>query len=211
MVEIRDYQSAYNWLSGQDRSTRLWFAARNALRAFPAFQYVPYEEMHNMALNTFRALLISSSTSNQNEETLAQYENACQQAFFAARTALSDARRAPSAMEIIHTEAYGPFINVGFIAASAAKSNGPHDSAVRAASRTVEDSQSFAGEQAANEAATKDANLIRNWHPLWHSSDPPPQISSAWSKVKKRLSTNRNNWSFWIEWYEAILMGRPLD
>ncbi len=59
-------------------------------------------------------------------------------------------------------------------------------------------------------AIALDADKPGAWSPLWHSAGMSADLNDLWRKLKNQLGSGLANWSFWIEWYEAILNGTPL-
>lgn len=72
------------------------------------------------------------------------------------------------------------------------------------------DAATAARESALN-AAIFDANNPLNWGPLWQSTSLPEGLLLSWRALHRQLKDDEADWSFWIEWYEALLEGRPLS
>ena len=45
--------------------------------------------------------------------------------------------------------------------------------------------------------------------PLWGNTDHSESDLGYWTEVQKVLENDTTNWSFWIDWYQRILDGRP--
>jgi len=61
------------------------------------------------------------------------------------------------------------------------------------------------GADVADFAVGKKVDTIRG-APLWRSNNP---IDHLWERKKSELQTHPEDWSFWIDWYQHILDGRP--
>ncbi len=44
---------------------------------------------------------------------------------------------------------------------------------------------------------------------LWKYANPPEEILTSWEGVRSTLENLHNNWSVWLNWYEAVLNGDP--
>ncbi|MEM9585614.1 MAG: hypothetical protein AAGA08_21115 [Pseudomonadota bacterium] len=49
-----------------------------------------------------------------------------------------------------------------------------------------------------------------HWGKLWHDAGMPDDVQRSWETIRSKLEQAPHDWSFWIEWYEAILNGTPL-
>lgn len=63
---------------------------------------------------------------------------------------------------------------------------------------------------AAFRASTQDAHTPENWKRLWADGSWPNSLKKNWDALKRVMEKDSADWSFWIEWYEAILQGNPL-
>lgn len=46
--------------------------------------------------------------------------------------------------------------------------------------------------------------------PLWMSSEMPQQIADDWSATCEHLTADKNDWRFWIAFYERLLAGKDI-
>jgi len=60
------------------------------------------------------------------------------------------------------------------------------------------------------EVALVDAKSQDHWGPLWLENAVPSVIQNTWASLQDLLMAEPEKWAFWLEWYEAILEGRPL-
>ncbi len=60
-------------------------------------------------------------------------------------------------------------------------------------------------------AASADASVALYWPSLWTASAQPLELASAWDTLKVQLDEDKADWSFWIDWYEAVLAGKWED
>ncbi len=58
-------------------------------------------------------------------------------------------------------------------------------------------------------ATSADANTSTLWPDLW-GERTASGLDDEWGELKAQWVADSADWSFWIEWYEAILIGTPL-
>ncbi|MBW4707122.1 hypothetical protein KX928_04915 [Roseobacter sp. YSTF-M11] len=56
----------------------------------------------------------------------------------------------------------------------------------------------------------KDSYAPLAWVPLWMDQSQPAEMAEYWEKLKAQFDADAADWSFWIEWYERILLGDPM-
>ncbi|QHQ34986.1 hypothetical protein GO499_07140 [Algicella marina] len=45
--------------------------------------------------------------------------------------------------------------------------------------------------------------------PLWPDGENHAELAENWQRLRKNLTSGDENWSFWIDWYERHLHGKP--
>ncbi|MEO9821049.1 MAG: hypothetical protein ABJ370_12265 [Paracoccaceae bacterium] len=240
MIEITDQKSAKAWLESQDHQTRVWFAARCALRAFPAIGLVGHETIAELAFVSLRAMLISgaASTCPPPEMTklkkasasadpafpaalsAADYSDVAAQS--AAYTAANVAYTALTATAHVHSSTHSAALAAHFAAdaarahsAALALDNAHSAADAAAAANAANSADTFSAADsaysaAAYSAAQSDKENKMQWPKLWHSADTPVWLAEGWTKLKAFMEADPKVWRFWLEWYEGILNGTPL-
>lgn len=211
LVEITDYDSAEAWLETQDHQTRVWFATRCALRAFPtvglAFRYTT----ETVTLSLLRSMLISGSASTCLRKDLAKLRKAAASANASGQTVVSSiatsthARGAADAYSSVGAAANSAVSAV----ASVSDSNLAYVAAKSAAGSVYSDE--FPDDSSIHfSAMQRDTENKMLWPGLWHSVAVPNRIPTSWAIVSFLNKADPKNWDFWREWYEGILNGTPL-
>lgn len=185
-VEITDRESAEAWLKTRDHQTQVWFATRCALRALPSAENRFILSSDGLSLSTCRACLISSAASTCTASELYKLRVPARSAGFK----MDIAGSARSAVDSLTTP-------VSISAAALAWSNGVSEISARDSSEYLN----------AVGNAERDANYPENWTALWFGGRIPEKIFDDWNSLKKAWEANDADWSFWIEWYEALLEG----
>lgn len=193
MVEITDYESAKAWLETQERQTQVWFAARCALRALPGLGLWHLATISGDTLKSFRAALITAATATCQTADVFNYVDAA-----ASASSASALDNAPDGSSAAATT-----ISASLAAAAAAGLT----SATRTPAGSAAESCAIAGSV---DTATADARAPNQWGPLWGQKEIPEGLIKGWAELKKEWVAYDPAWSFWIEWYEAILNGTPL-
>ncbi|WP_195819795.1 hypothetical protein [Roseobacter sp. MH60115] len=198
MVEIAGKDGIRDWLESQDRQTQIWFAARGALRTIPGLGEWGAATRYDLALTTMRKILVVSAAS----------------AFDVTKTPmLLDRARSAEAVMQISAE---PNSSTATVARATARAS---NSAVMCLLRSWEAAEpvnsflytALSIESEALAAAVYDVNNPRAWLPLWPDNSPPAPLVQGWVWLKEQWEADPADWSFWVEWYEAILNGAPLS
>ncbi len=198
-VEITDEESAEAWLKEQPHQIRIWFAVRCALRAVPGLQAEPDETFDRLVFVSFRALLISTAAATCPAAEIREF-------------GVDSAAAAAAAAAAAHTSAFTATHSAAFTACSADSAvYSAADSATYSASAAFSVSYSGLAEHATYSATSADTEHPGTWPFLWPKKQMPDGFDMLWPELKSRLNTDPEKWAFWLEWYEAILEGKPLD
>ncbi|MEM7295014.1 MAG: hypothetical protein AAF330_00045 [Pseudomonadota bacterium] len=217
MVEITDEDSAKAWLEGQDHQTRIWMAARAALRALPAVKYHGDQaKVDELAFVSFRATLISVGASKCRSGEVGSYQqvaDAAAASAYATSTAavndaasyftLSTADAASRSSATVSNERAIANSASTIVAASSAVSTKQFVSA-----SSAKDTPAAA---AAYLAVSKDTEAYPTWGALWPIEDisPVEALFNNWETLKTNWSQGHNadHWAFWVWWYQHLLDG----
>ncbi|WP_299673866.1 hypothetical protein [uncultured Roseobacter sp.] len=218
MSEILDFDSAGDWLDGQNHQTRVWFGARSALRCLPAL-----ETRSEDLFNGFRAALIASAASRDHDGGRVRFAKAAG----AAAEAIADAalydeeaheRAALSLQCALFTVCDSQQDSVlfarntlGRTAASARELVAPTGPDPQNPEYKPEDLPDR--ERAASSiyrAAHLDSLQPLSWPPLWHDEQLANPFPSLAPSVFGHSDGNSRNRYFLYDWYDAILKGTPL-
>ncbi len=206
MAEITDEQSARAWLEEQPHQVQIWFAARCALRAVPGLNSATGREFDRVALETFIALVIAASggmCKAKEFEQLVLASGLVQ--MFEAHDDTSSRSEAAGLAAISAVQAITfkpPILPVRGAASCLWRSS---------ISEAAKPNELTYVREALDEAARADRQSIGRWPPLWHEAKTfPARNQPRWENLRKRLAGAPKKWAFWLEWYEAILEGRPL-
>jgi hypothetical protein len=208
-VEITDRASAQAWLETQDHQTQVWFAARCALRALPTLGALENATENGLALLGCRTTLISSAAASCPPAHMKRVEIAARYAADATArytaTAAVDAANAAAATAAaawsFRTDDLGRTNTVVWSATANAAA------AATSAARAAADSEIAATWS----AASFDANAAETWGKLWPDAPQPEGLAQAWEALKAQWQADGPHWSFWIDWYEAVLEGKWTD
>lgn len=215
-VEITDKESAKAWLEQQGGRARLWFSCRSALRALPTILDGPHCQQPNTQLRAVYSLVSSSSVAAATEKDLDVLLDVARQS---AITAPND-----HAAEAAGKTAYLACSDEEDALRYAIDSVNAAADAIQV--RTIRSFHTEAGELIGTKenaeahlaasiaaffaAASEDAKDLLNWSRLWPQDGQPASAKSAWQVLKTHWTETSDDWSFWIEWYEAFLNGTPL-
>ena len=235
MAKISSRQELADWLEGKPKNVSVILAVRAALQVVPVFRYFDPRggikhlrtPADKVVLAAFRALAITWGSVGGHNRTVAA--RATSSSAFAASASASAAiniasnvRFAPAATPADLGKVYSVAraASASAFAASAANTSASHASAADA-SASAADASAFAASDASVDAAV-----------LWKSiSDDVSKIedekisvidvlsrpleladlSTDWNVLSAQLEDRPENWSFWIDWYQDRLDGRPLS
>ena len=216
-VEITDRESAQAWLETQDHQTQVWFACRCALRAVPALVgYWGDATEQGAVIATLRALLTSAASATCSVGGMCELRPNAASCSAAARSV------ARAVLPLGDTSTSVSKANAAYSATCAAASA----ATTAAAATTDADAAALAIRLYADATAsayygvyapaTFDAKKFtlsgkKHWGALWSEQSQPDGLKKAWGDLKAHWGADAADWSFWIEWYEAILRGDPMD
>ncbi|MFD3191237.1 hypothetical protein ACFMPD_13300 [Sedimentitalea sp. HM32M-2] len=222
-AKITSEESAQKWLETQPYQVRVWFAARCVLRALPKLGALPENSFDSLTPVFFRALLTitaatTDSASGTDKETAVDDYSSWRAAtaLYSASGAIGNAenenentamglgRSAHFTLEMLGA-AGEPALQF-YLATERANrvpySKTPHPPC---------DMSLFPSAYGASFAAAEhDAVSPGDWSPLWPNDTMPPGLAKLWDRMKRAMQAAPEKWGFWLEWYEAILYGRPL-
>ncbi|MGX0901693.1 hypothetical protein ACSSV8_000247 [Roseovarius sp. MBR-79] len=194
------------WLEDQPREVAVWIASRAAARVLPIWwDAVLTEEWareHGIsALPVLHGLFVSSVATFVTSESL---------------TRVTDFE-----VHEVHRAAYEAQPNneaakaSAFAAAHAAQAFQSALSYAYAARSAVEAGRSASAAADVWGAVREDAEFVASGdapdlRPLW--PDGPGPLAQMWDDVKSRVAKapDAQDWQFWIDWYDALLDGRPM-
>lgn len=202
-VEITDDKSAKAWLETQDHQTQVWFAVRCALRALPGVGIWNGATKNPLALFTMRANIVSAAAAwNQKTSESQKLTSAAKATFSAANSAFSGAPTSD--------KTHGLAVLAADAADYAVLSFLDPAQSVRSGAKAAQYSAQIDG-GASYDATSRDSKNIENWGPLWERVNQPQIVQQGWNALKAQWAADDADWSFWIEWYEGILNGSPMD
>ncbi|MEP2152045.1 MAG: hypothetical protein ABJI43_17220 [Roseobacter sp.] len=220
-VEITDRESAAAWLQTQDHQTQVWFASRCTLRALPALGHYKDATKSGLAFATLRATIISAGAGTMPPAEMkglasAAHSAAARSAPFSAADSAARSAADSAADSAAFSADSAAARSAAFSAFSAAarsaafSADSAASAAAFAAAFAAARSAAFSAFSAADSAASLDAQYPLDWSPLWHAQDMPRRLQQGWRALKKQWDEDEADWSFWVEWYDAILIGTPL-
>lgn len=200
MVEITDEQRARAWLETQDHQTRVWFASRCALRVLPLVSLADEPANRGLAFTALRATIVSSVNSGGLGIAEELFSSIADAAYHAAQVACSHGAEfaIPSAATL----------SAGMSARSVAFSK--YSAANSASAVAAYFAAADAVKPVAVLAAEADTSKKLFWGPLWQTAIQPIVLQNSWVSLKNQWAADDCDWSFWVEWYEAILNGTPM-
>ncbi len=203
-VEITDEESALAWLETQDHHTQVWFASRCALRALPALGDWSDATKSGLAFATLRTALISDSASACRPEMMTSFRRAARAAISATRS-VNSAETGTRSADLAAMSAR----SAALCAVSAALS--AHSAARSAVSASL---SACSTEPTALSVIvspmSQDASDLTIDSPLWPDKFLPDALRDDWDALIQQWKEDDADWSFWVEWYEAILNGTPM-
>ncbi|MEM1351902.1 MAG: hypothetical protein AAGF27_06135 [Pseudomonadota bacterium] len=196
-AEITDLKSAEAWLETQDHRTHIWFAARAAQRELPKLSEWEDSTESGLALDVLRALLVAATAADSH----GRLPSSLLQAASSALNHLGPSEKAHDAR------------SQNLFAASALHAANASYAALASVLYSISSAEALDFAQGGLEirAAQEDAANPRNWGPLWPNGGPPKWETDSWQQLRDQWSDHTGQWSFWIEWYERILDGNPMD
>ena len=203
IADIEDRESLEAWLEDQPREVAVWIASRAAARVLPVWWDAVLtkdwaHERDLTALPVLRSVLISSVAAtgptediNAAAEDAAYAANAC-----AAANANADAAAFAAAYAANANANAAAYAANACAAANANAAAADGADLVWAAIRL--DAEQTAGGDFPDALA------------LWPEGKEP--LAKEWGLIKSQLSKSSDiaGWEFWIEWYDALLDGRPI-
>ncbi|MDG1531470.1 MAG: hypothetical protein P8Q99_08965 [Paracoccaceae bacterium] len=221
MVESTDLESISDWLQEQDHQTQIWFATRNSLRVLPVIGLSTDESVTNLSFACLRATIISAAASTCPETDVESFRLA---AYSAATIIASSTRAANFIKEFESVTATHTATVAAIVASIAAYTTVPPtieddssdilvDTVARAATtvRRIDLASGAAGGDIENDAISFDCSTPMLWDKLWPMEDQPDAFLQGWENLKLHWQLDDADWSFWVEWYEGILAGKPLS
>jgi hypothetical protein len=229
MAEITDRKSLERWLEGKPREVIVAIAVRSALRVLPLLERSLRWESRKWTATDARYGLISSSFRAM---IAAQFVYLAPSR--AARAAAAAAYASSAAAANVYASADG---TAGSSTASAAEASAAaYDAACAAASAArfaAADTERVAAAAGAARAAAavarasaaiwssvqSDGEALEGGKshieiaalPLWHDQTPD-WADFPWQTLKRHLLEQQDEyWQVWTEWYDARLVGGPID
>lgn len=213
--KIKNNQKIKAWFETQTPQTQVWFVARAGLRLFPMAGSTRGEDQlrHELSagrlpndksgnwyvLATIRSLLVSVAASNFEQTQSYDLSGAILRA------------RPDKATTFVVDYWPDSIRKSAWLSAS---------SCIRAAGAFTDPDPDKKGlrfdafrylDENFEAAALQDMNLGKQWNALWLGASPPQPAVDSWNDVKSWFANDDADWSLWIEWYEGILEGTPMD
>lgn len=214
-VEITDDKSAKAWLETQDHQTQVWFAARCALLGLPGVGGFASATTSGLAFSLLRCTLIAAAAATCSTKEMDQLTHAAEAAYRSSKALQPFNPNTPSvnsaddARDCAEGAARAAFVTNSASATreaayAAILSAGSAANAIDAATGSTE-------RAIASAALSSDANNPLAWPEIWPDNNMPEALQQGWSALKAQWADAPDDWSFWIEWYEGILNGTPMD
>lgn len=237
MVDFSDREDTERWLSARSYEAAVVIATRAALRAVPALSSelvqdglrgYRFEYASQIALPTFRGLAICSTVAKfpilgiQLRPHAASAVTACAKAapnardssdyIYAARNNYSRSPRVGASAAI---DAVGSAART-VRAAYASGRNNDGKSLYSHAARAVVAAGTYVNR--ASHLVAEDAQLLSNGtspallanRPVWGESSSE-WMRKPWTNLKQAMLSSSGHWEVWVDWYEAVLQGWPLN
>lgn len=213
--DIEDRDSLKAWLdarpAGARRDDAVWIAHRAASRVWPVFGRAKLKRSpHAAARFGFAFWRAQLKRSPRNDLTMVSVLRGCLISGVAAARPTSEnkatAADAAHAYADVHA---GPLAAGAAAVAAKAAATAAEAFAAKAAATAAEAAATAALVDADFwEAVRADCRCLGAGDPLagrslWHSHDGPS--ASHWLSVRQDLSRRKENWAFWIRWYDALL------
>jgi len=203
LVEVADRQGLEKWLESKPREVPIMIAARVASRVFPHAingELETNSRKYETTIIIARALLVSSVAAYAGTEETKQAATTAATAFDA-NTAYVSTGAAAYSVSVTAT-VFAAVTTAGTTAAFAA-----------AAAATTATTAAFTSDAAWMEISKELAAFDEGLEieevlglPLWAGENP---LAELWQEKRAYLNGEPVNWSFWIDWYQRILDGRP--
>ena len=229
-ADIRDEESLKAWLEGQPRAVAVWIAARAAARVLPLWwqEVLKHDWAHEgdlTALPVLRSVLISSVAAvrptKDIKATAADTADAARAAADAAVSALDaaaddDVHHVATARNAVLTATAA----IGAVTASGdvATAHAAREAASWAVGATYGATASTHGLVLAGAAwdafgqdvAKAAGGKLPDALPLWPGGAGP--LAAQWAEIKAQVAgaPDAAGWQFWLDWYDALLKGRPM-
>ena len=196
MVEVTNREGLEKWLKGKSYEVVVTIAARSGLRVFPltiSGKANKEARQHDIIFISARALLNSSvapiSPTDEIKRAAVSSSYASASVSTTSPAAFATAISSDSAAFALSVNSFDATV----LASSAVSSFGA--AAVwKAVSKDI----------AAFEKGADVATVLGL--PLWQGENP---IANIWQQQRSYLKLHPIDWSFWIDWYQRILDGRP--
>ncbi|MGR3343624.1 MAG: hypothetical protein ACU0DI_10445 [Paracoccaceae bacterium] len=216
-----DREEFENWLKEQTQETCVKIATRAALRVFPFVTHIERDDgrVNQLALLTARAILTSGVAGTMPPPGVraafaAHLDAVAAAAEFADAVAAADATGAAAfAAYAADQAAHAAAAQVAHAAAAKAAdaaaqfAHAACQAALAAAALAAAD-VATAGAAAGADTEIDPAKLLET--PIWHDPREPDWLVSALITFDNLLESGLE-WSFWREWYQGFLVGKPLD
>ncbi|QEW24493.1 hypothetical protein [Roseovarius indicus] len=211
IADIEDRESLEAWLKDQPREVAVWIALRAAARVLPVWwdAVLTDDWAHKRdltALPVLRSLLLSSVAAVGPTEDSNATAHAADRAAYAARAARAAAdvtadatahAAARAARAAAHAAADADRAAYAAAYAAAAAADAAADSDLVWAAIRLDVEQTAGG-------------YVPDTLALWPDSKGP--LEEQWRAIVWQVTNSEEaeGWQFWIEWYDALLDGRPM-
>lgn len=206
-----DFDGAKEWFRHRSPETQSALCARAALRSFPTVSKVGADEWHQVSMPLLRALNFATVASRVrfSEEVLSDTTNFC------------DCLIGLSAK--LSNDNVGSAVTASLTSAAVATMIFQHEDSYGAAATSVSDSSEAISSSASTAAGyrqnQRDAEFLSRqdvpsdifYEELWFQSDIPSRFAPNLETLEQKWTAEPKIWSFWREWYQGFLEGRPLE
>lgn len=214
-VEITDDRTARAWLETQDHQTQVWFAARCALLGLPGVGPFESATTSGLAFSLLRCTLIAAAAATCSTTEMDKLTHAAEAAYRSSQALQPFNPNTPSvdsaddARDCAEGAARAAFVSKPTSAATEAASAAILSAG--SAASAIDTATASTKRAIASAAISSDANNPLAWPELWPDKNMPEALQQGWSALKAQWAADDADWSFWIEWYEGILNGTPMD